>query len=50
MSRVTVFTDAERTAVTDYVAALLAEAPPLTDRQRDRLGLLLKPISTDKAA
>lgn len=50
MNREAVFTTAEEVAVRAYVAAQLAQAPPLTDRQRDRLGLLLKPISTDKAA
>lgn len=44
------FTSAEQTAVRDYVAALLAQAPPLSNQQRDRLGLLLRRTKGAKAA
>lgn len=50
MNREAVFTNAERTAVQAYVAALLAKAPPLTNQQRDRLGLLLRRTGSAKAA
>lgn len=50
MNRATVFTDAERVAVRAHVAALLAQAPPLTDGQRDRLGLLMRRTKGAKAA
>lgn len=36
------YSPAEEAAVRDHVAALLAQAPPLTNGQRDRLTLLLR--------
>lgn len=35
--------DAAAARLTDYVAAVVAEAPPLTDAQRDRIAALLRP-------
>lgn len=46
----TVFTAAEATAVTAYITAKLATAPPLTDQQRDRLCALLRPVATTRSA
>lgn len=44
-------TQNEAGAVAAYVRRLLAGAPPLTDQQRDRLGLLLRrPQQGGKAA
>lgn len=39
---------AERLA--DYVARVVAEAPPLTDAQRDRIAALLRPTKARDAA
>ncbi len=45
-----VFTPAEEVLVRDHVAALLAQAPPLGDGQRDRLTLLLRGPRRDQRA
>jgi hypothetical protein len=45
----TVFTPAEVDAVTAYIAAKLADAPPLTEQQRDRLTTLLRPAATTRS-
>jgi hypothetical protein len=45
-----VFTPAEADAVTAYVTAKLATAPPLTEQQRDRLSALLRPAATTRSA
>jgi hypothetical protein len=47
---VSVLTLAEATAVDAYVAALLAQAPPLTGGRRDRLTLLLRGPRRDQRA
>ncbi|MCV7744784.1 hypothetical protein [Micrococcus luteus] len=39
---------AERLA--DYVARVVAEAPPLTDAQRDRIAAMLRPTKARDAA
>lgn len=45
-----VFTPAEADAVTAYVNAKLAAAPPLSQQQRDRLTALLRPAATTRSA
>lgn len=45
-----VFTAPEADAVTAYVNAKLAAAPPLTEQQRDRLTALLRPAATARSA
>ena len=41
--------DAAAARVEDYVARVVAEAPPLTDAQRDRISTLLRPAGGDAA-
>ena len=42
--------DAAAATLADYVSAVVAEAPPLTDAQRDRIAALLRPTKARDAA
>lgn len=42
--------DAAAARMEDYVARVVAEAPPLTDAQRDRIAALLRPTKARDAA
>lgn len=45
-----VYTPAEAAAVREFVTAELKKAPPLSEQQRDRLGLLMRRTKREKRA
>lgn len=48
--RAVVFSPAEASAVREFVEQKLKTAPPLSEQQRDRLGLLLRRTKTGTKA
>lgn len=40
--------DLKAARLADYVERVVAEAPPLTDEQRDRIAALLKPTTLER--